>query len=178
MGCICLFQEAERKEKEMIAEMLFMSMVILGEPESEEPPVITAVDVYEETDFDTYMELDEEVVIEIIEFRKEAYDPSQPHLTKSGGVFRGPSGKETYYNLPMGNVIKYMRDLGYSVEEYPFWVREDGAKMLGDYVMVAANLNIRPKGTVVDTSLGKGLVVDTGGFAKNNVYQLDIATNW
>lgn len=87
-------------------------------------------------------------------------DPLPDHLTRSSGVFYGPSGKETYYNLPMGNCINIMRDLGYPVEQYPFWVREDGCKMLGYYVMIAANTDIYPKGTIIQTSMGKGIVVD------------------
>lgn len=112
------------------------------------------------------------------ESRPDAPVPERPHLTKSGGVFQGPSGKETYYNLPMGRVIQNMRDLGYSVEEYPYYIREDGAKCLGPYVMAAANLTIRPKGTIVETSLGMAIVCDTGGFAKSNATQLDLATDW
>ena len=99
-------------------------------------------------------------------------------LTKSAGVYNGPSGKETYYNLNMSGVVKIMRSLGYTEEEYPYWVREDGCKMLGDYIMVAACFSIRPRGTIVETSLGKGIVCDTGGFASRNQTQLDIATNW
>ena len=112
------------------------------------------------------------------EWRPDAPVPERPHLTKSGGVFQGPSGKETYYNLPMGRCIEIMRDLDYSVEDYPFWIREDGAKMLGEYVMCAANLNLRPKGTIVETSLGMAIVVDTGSFATSNETQLDLATAW
>ena len=97
-------------------------------------------------------------VQEIVPF--ETNDPLPDHLTRSSGVFYGPSGKETFYNLPMGNCINVMRDLGYSVEQYPFWVREDGCKMLGYYVMIAANTNIYPKGTILQTSMGKGIVVD------------------
>ena len=99
-------------------------------------------------------------------------------LTKSAGVYNGPSGKETYYNLNMSGVVSIMRSMGYSEEEYPYWVREDGCKMLGDYIMVAANFSIRPRGTIVETSLGQGIVCDTGGFASYNTTQLDIATNW
>lgn len=99
-------------------------------------------------------------------------------LTKSKGVNRGPSGKETYYNLPMQGVVNIMRRQGFSESEYPYWVREDGVKMLGNYVMVAANLDLRPRGSKVPTSLGMGLVCDTGGFARNNRTQLDIATSW
>lgn len=99
-------------------------------------------------------------------------------LTARLGTVQGPSGKETYYNLPMGGVVKIMRDLGYSEEEYPYWVREDGCKMLGDYILCAANLDIRPRGTILETSLGLAIVADTGGFAKENQNQIDIAVNW
>lgn len=113
----------------------------------------------------------------VIPFKEYYYDESQPHLTKQSGVFYGPSGKETYYNLPMERVINYMRELGYTTEEYPYWVRNDGAKMLGDYVMVAADLSVYSKGSIVPTSLGKGIVCDTGAFAGSSV-ALDIAVNW
>lgn len=99
-------------------------------------------------------------------------------LTKYKGVNYGPSGKETYYNLNMSGVVRIMRRLGLGSDEYPYWVREDGVKMLGDYVMVAANLKVHPRGTLVDTSLGKGIVCDTGDFASWNPTQLDIATAW
>lgn len=104
--------------------------------------------------------------------------PYEQHLTKQAGVFSGPSGKETYYNLNMNGVVSIMRSMGYTEEEYPYWVRDDGAKMFGDYVMVAANLSIRPKGTILECSLGTAIVVDTGGFAASNPTQLDIATSW
>ena len=44
--------------------------------------------------------------------------------------------------------------------------------------MVAANLGLRPYGTIVATSLGAGIVVDTGTFASSNRTQLDIAVAW
>ena len=91
------------------------------------------------------------------------------------GTIAGPSGKETYYNLNMDGVIAIMRRMG---NTDPYWIREDGVKMLGDYVMVAANLKLRPRGTLVLTSLGMGIVCDTGGFAYYNPYQLDIAVDW
>lgn len=96
-------------------------------------------------------------------------------LNRTLGTVIGPSGKETFYNLDMSGVIAIMQSMGYYAD---YWVREDGVKMYGDYIMVAANLNIRPKGTLVQTSLGMGIVVDTGGFATTNPYQLDIATTW
>ena len=101
-----------------------------------------------------------------------------PVLTKQAGTVQGPSGKETYYNLPMGGVVSIMRSMGFSQEEFPYWIREDGVKMLGDYIMVAANLNVHPRGSVVPTSRGVGLVCDTGSFAKSNPTQLDLAVSW
>lgn len=97
------------------------------------------------------------------------------HLTRQKGIFDGPSGRESYYNLPMGTVVKYMEDLGY---HYDYWIREDGVKMYGQYVMVAANLSKRPKGTILPTSLGLAIVCDTGTFVETNSCQLDIAVDW
>lgn len=112
------------------------------------------------------------------EYRPDAPIPEKPHLTKSAGVFQGPSGTEKYYNLPMGKCITVMRNMGYSVEEYPYWVREDGAKMFGEYVMCAANLSVRPKGTILETSLGMAIVVDTGTFANSSTSMLDMCVDW
>ena len=99
-------------------------------------------------------------------------------LTPRGGVYMGPSGKETWYNLPMGYVVKIMRDHGFSEEEYPYSIREDGCKMLGSYVMIAANLDLRPRGTIVETSLGLGIVCDTGAFCQKDTTAIDIAVDW
>ena len=96
-------------------------------------------------------------------------------LTPSAGINYGPSGKETYYNLDMSGVISIMRGIGNNDN---YWVRSDGVKMLGNYVMVAANLNVHPRGSLVETSLGTGIVCDTGSFAYGNATQLDIATSW
>lgn len=99
-------------------------------------------------------------------------------ISKSAGTVSGPSGKETYYNLPMSGVVSIMRSMGFSESEYPYHVREDGVKMLGNYVMVAADLSLRPRGSLIMTSVGVGIVCDTGSFAYSNHTQLDIATNW
>ena len=96
-------------------------------------------------------------------------------LTPSAGVVYGPSGKETYYNLNMSGVVDIMRSMGNNDE---YWVREDGVKMLGDYVMCAANLSVHPRGSLVESSLGTCIVCDTGGFAASNPNQLDIAVTW
>jgi len=99
-------------------------------------------------------------------------------LTKSRGTIQGPSGKETYYNLNMSGVVSIMRRKGFSEVEYPYNVRADGVKCLGPYVMVAAHLGNRPRGSKIQTSLGTGIVCDTGGFAASNPNQIDIATSW
>ena len=99
-------------------------------------------------------------------------------LTSRSGLYYGASGMESYYNLPMERCVEIMRELGYNDIDFPYWVREDGAKMLGEYVMVAADLETRPKGTILETSLGMGIVVDTGDFARTNPTQIDIATDW
>lgn len=99
-------------------------------------------------------------------------------LSKSRGTIQGPSGKETYYNLNMSGVVSIMRRMGFSESEYPYNVRTDGVKCLGPYVMVAAHLGNRPRGSKVQTSLGTGIVCDTGGFASSNPTQIDVATTW
>ena len=99
-------------------------------------------------------------------------------LNSYDGTVQGPSGKETYYNLPMSGVVQIMRNNGYDEENYPYWVRNDGCKMLGPYIMCAADQSIRPLGTIIDTSLGKAIVCDTGEFIYANPYQLDIAVTW
>ena len=102
-----------------------------------------------------------------------AYDG--PVLSRSRGAISGPSGKETYYNLNMSGCINIMNSRGF---HEPYWVRSDGVKMYGYYVMCAAGLSIRPKGSIVESSNGLAIVVDTGGFASRNPRQLDIAVTW
>ena len=116
-------------------------------------------------------------VVPVSQPEQPKYEP-QPgdHLTKSGGVYYGPSGKETYYNLNMSGVIANAQNMGIEGE---YWVREDGCKMYGDYIICAADLNIHPRGSLVESSLGTCIVLDTGGFATNGSgVALDIAVNW
>lgn len=101
-----------------------------------------------------------------------------PHLTAIKGTIQGPNGKETWYNLSMDRIIQTMRRKGYTEDEYPYTIREDGAKMLGDYVMIAADLNKYKRGDIVETSLGTGIVCDTGDFTETSDVEIDIATNW
>ena len=92
-----------------------------------------------------------------------------------GVIYHYNGTKETYYNLPMSGVVGIMRRLGYLEDDYPYWVREDGVKMFGNYVMVAAPLDIYPRGSIVETSLGTGIVCDTGEMVG---HWLDIAVDW
>lgn len=116
--------------------------------------------------------VEEEATEQVTEVR-EQWDG--PVLNSSNGVVDGPSGKETFYNLDMSGVISIMQSYGY---DYEYWVREDGVKMFGAYVMCAANLDVHPRGSLVKSSLGTAIVCDTGGFAESNPNQLDIAVNW
>ena len=96
-------------------------------------------------------------------------------LESYNGTVKGPNGKETYYNLNMSGVVRIMEDLGYN---YEYSVREDGVKMYGPFIMVAADLRLRPRGSIIKTSLGWAMVCDTGDFVKWNPTQLDIAVAW
>ena len=125
---------------------------------------------------------------------EEEFSWDGPILTKQKGVNWGPTGKETYYNLDMSGIISAANPGGWVYEQCvdkelideileldePYYVREDGCKMFGDYIIVAANLNHFPRGSIVGCSLGKAIVLDTGGFAnqENGWDWLDIATNW
>lgn len=88
-------------------------------------------------------------------------------LTAQGGINYYNNQKETYYNLDMSGVISNAQSQGI---EGNYWVRDDGVKMYGDYVIVASQL---PKNTIIETSLGPGLVLD---YCPSN--SVDIATNW
>ena len=96
-------------------------------------------------------------------------------LNRRNGIVRGPIGKESYYNLNMKRVVQIMRDKGY---DYEYWIRSDGVKMFGKYVMVAADLSKCPKGSLVETTLGTGIVCDTGDFVYSTDRALDIAVSW
>jgi len=97
-------------------------------------------------------------------------------LSASAGRVSSPAGgTESYYNLDMSQVVVNAKAQGISGS---YWVRADGVKMLGDYVMVAANRNVHPQGSIVQTTLGSGVVVDSGEFSISSPRDLDIAVNW
>lgn len=72
----------------------------------------------------------------------------------------------TYYDDVSGGnmsgVIALMRDLGYSEDEWQHSVDQNGYHRFGKYVMVAADLNYHPKGSIVNTPGGLGIVCDSG----------------
>lgn len=113
--------------------------------------------------------------LDIFDFADYIGDWNGTRLDAYAGTIMGPSGKETYYNLPMNGVVSIMRNLA---NTDPYWVRSDGCKMLGNFIMAAADLNVHPRGSYVQTSLGMAIVCDTGDFAAANPWQIDIAVNW
>jgi hypothetical protein len=122
----------------------------------------------------------ENIGVEVFSTGTSSYhiDWNGSRLSPSIGVNQGPSGVEKYYNLDMSGCVAIMRNMGYDEINYPYWIREDGCKCLGPYIMVAAGFDVRPRGTLVETSLGTGIVVDTGGFAYEDPYMIDICVNW
>lgn len=88
-------------------------------------------------------------------------------LTPSSGVNWFNGRKETYYNLNMSGVVANAKNMGI---EGDYWVRGDGVKMYGGYVIVAAQMD---KGTIIDTSLGAGIVLDWCPAGT-----IDIAVSW
>lgn len=88
-------------------------------------------------------------------------------LTPSGGVNSFNGNTETYYNLDMSGVIANAQNMGIQGE---YWVRDDGVKMYGDYVIVASQ---HDKGSIIETSLGTGIVLDYCPAGT-----VDVATAW
>lgn len=101
-------------------------------------------------------------------------------INKKMGINNGPSGFETYYNLKMGGIFRWFGEelAPYTAED--MWVNDQGIKMLGPYVMVASDLKNRPRGSLINTSVGMGIVVDYNGHINisGNWTDLDIAVTW
>ena len=139
---------------------------------SEVPGTLIASAVAFKTD-NTYME---QLGDDVISYKPDPNPvPTGPHLTPESGTFTFEGHTETYYNLPMDVVVQVAQSKGIAGE---YHVRSDGAKMIGDYIMVAADYSVHPYGSLVNTSLGMGIVVDTGGFIAWNPQGIDISCAW
>ena len=186
LSCLLIWLYRPTEESDVVevtseTNIIPMTLTIVNTPTPFPPPTATPTPTVPPELLDGIQmeeKLTPEGMYELALENGEIDPPMSKHIAKYPGGFMGPSGRETYYNLKMGVVVKNMRKIGYSEEKYPYWVRSDGAKMLGVYVMVAANWKIRPRGTILKTSLGSAIVVDTGDFVKDYPKGVDIATNW
>lgn len=94
-------------------------------------------------------------------------------LTASLGKITFNDHPETWYNLKMDRVISRAQENGI-VNEY--WERADGCKMYGHYIVVAADWNLHPYGSIIQTSRGEGIVLDT--HTANDRTTVDLAVTW
>ena len=165
---IDILTEAKAEQADGVIETAYT------EPETEEEPRVMVASAMAVKTEHTYME-------ELEDSDNPTYKPNPnpvptgPHLTPQSGTFTFEGHTETYYNLDMSVVVQVAQSRGIAGE---YHVREDGAKMIGDYIMVAADYSIHPYGSLVNTSLGMGIVVDTGGFIAWNPTGIDIAVSW
>jgi hypothetical protein len=93
-------------------------------------------------------------------------------LTAGLGRITYQGHTETWYNLPMQNVVQRAQDMGIPAE---YSVRDDGVKMFGPWVIVAAHPS-KIRYTLVDTSLGQGVILDTHEMLDEEL--IDIAVEW
>ena len=93
-------------------------------------------------------------------------------LTATLGRITYNGHTETWYDLPMDKCVKRAQDMGIPCD---YWVRDDGVKMFGQWVIVAAHPS-KIRYTMVDTSLGEGIILDT--HEMNDTELIDIATTW
>lgn len=60
--------------------------------------------------------------------------------------------------------------------EGDYWERADGCKMYDKFIIVAADFDLFPYGTIIETSRGLGIVLDTHTAKDRTV--VDLATTW
>jgi len=94
-------------------------------------------------------------------------------LTAKLGTIQYDGHKETWYNLNMKKVVA-RTDKAIGMSDL-YWIRDDGVKMYGDWVIVAAHPSVT-RYSFVETSLGTGIVLDRHTAGDPNLY--DIATDW
>lgn len=95
-------------------------------------------------------------------------------LTARKGVNYYGDQKETWYNLPMERVLE-RADKNFG-KHHKRWIRDDGVRMYGTYIILAGAKE--RYGEVVETSLGTGIILDSGAFAIDNPKAVDIAVTW
>lgn len=93
-------------------------------------------------------------------------------LTAGLGKIEYQGHTETWYNLPINNVVRRAQNMGIPCE---YWVRDDGVKCFGPWVIVAAHPS-KIRYTRVDTSLGEGIILDTHEMPDEEL--VDIAVAW
>ena len=93
-------------------------------------------------------------------------------LTAGLGRITYGNHTETWYNLPMNRCVQRAQNMGIPCE---YWVREDGVKMFGQWVIVAGHKS-KTRYTRVQTSLGEGIILDY--HTTNDPELYDIAVNW
>ena len=94
-------------------------------------------------------------------------------LTAKAGRITFEGHQETWYNLPMHNVVKRAQNIGIPAE---YWVREsDGVKMFGPWVICAAHPS-KIRYSRIQTSLGEGIILDFHNATDTEL--IDIATAW
>ena len=96
-------------------------------------------------------------------------------LTATLGRISFNGHEETYYNLNMSNIINRAHENGI---DGAYWIDGDGVKRFDEYVIVAADWGLHPYGSLVETSRGLGIVLDTGDFIKEHPADIDIAVAW
>ena len=94
-------------------------------------------------------------------------------LTSSLGRIQFNGHSETWYNLPMHNIVEKAQRNGINGD---YWERADGCKMYGKDIICAGA--ICRYGEVVETSRGLGIILDTGDFAKTEPTTIDMAVTW
>ena len=93
-------------------------------------------------------------------------------LTAKVGTVTFNGHKETWYNLNMNRCVTRAQNMGIPAD---YWIREDGVKMFGRWVIVAAHPS-KVRYTMVDTSLGEGIILDF--HTTDDPELIDIATSW
>lgn len=173
---------AERLEEDEENTLIPMPIPVIRDIEALAASLETETEAETEIVADTEVETEPLVLPESEEKTKSSDYTDTTHLMTPGetidpvcGVFQGPWLKETYYNLDMSYCIKIMQ-VHFGIDK-SYWVRSDGVKMYGEYIMVAADTNFYPKGSIVETSLGRGMVVDHCEAAEW-CPEFDIAVTW